>query len=48
MSLQKTTIPILLTDGLDQKTDEKLVLPSKLLELENGVFTKAGDRKSVV
>lgn len=42
MSLQKTTIPILLTDGLDQKTDEKLVLPSKLLELENGVFTKAG------
>jgi len=42
MALQKQTIPILLTDGLDQKTDDKLVLPSKLLELENGVFTKAG------
>lgn len=42
MALAKQTIPILLTDGLDQKTDEKLVLPSKLLELENGVFTKAG------
>lgn len=40
--LQRQTVPILLTDGLDQKTDEKLVLPSKLLELENGVFTKKG------
>jgi len=38
--LQKALIPIDLSGGLDTKTDQKLVLPSSLVELENGIFTK--------
>jgi hypothetical protein len=40
MPLEKTLIPIDLSGSLDTKTDQKMVLPSKLTELENGVFTK--------
>ncbi len=42
MALAKQPIPIVFAEGIDTKTDEKLVLPTKLLELENGVFTKRG------
>mgnify|MGYP007000432833 len=40
MPLQKALVPIDLSGSLDTKTDEKLVLSSKLVELENAVFTK--------
>ena len=40
MALEKTLIPIDLSGGLDLKTDQKMVLPTSLTELENGVFTK--------
>lgn len=40
MPLEKTLIPIDLSGSLDTKTDQKMVLPSKLTELENGIFTK--------
>ena len=33
-------VPIDLSGSIDTKTDEKLVLPTNLIELENGVFTK--------
>lgn len=38
--LQEQTIPIDFGMGVDTKTDPKLVLPGKLLRLENAVFTK--------
>ena len=40
MALQKAMVPIDLSGSIDTKTDEKLVLPTSLVELENGVFTK--------
>ena len=40
MPLDKTLIPIDLSGSLDTKTDQKMVLPTKLTGLENGVFTK--------
>lgn len=42
MALNKTQIPLSFTGGIDTKTDDKQVLPTKLLELENGVFSKKG------
>ncbi len=42
MALQKQQIPISFAEGVDTKTDDKQVLPTKLLQLENGVFTKKG------
>lgn len=40
--LQKQTFSVQLVDGLDTKTDPKLVLPSRVIELVNGVYTKEG------
>ena len=42
MALQKQNYFLSITDGLDTKTDEKNVIPTKFLELENLVFTKTG------
>jgi hypothetical protein len=42
MALQKTKVPISFAEGLDTKTDDKQTLPTKLLELENGIFNKIG------
>lgn len=42
MALIKTNVPIAFSQGLDLKTDSKHVVPGKLLELENGVFSKLG------
>jgi hypothetical protein len=39
--LQDAILPIDLGQGVDSKTDPKLVVPGKLLRLENAVFTKA-------
>jgi hypothetical protein len=41
MALQKQTLPINFGQGVDSKTDPKLVVAGKLLRLENAVFTKA-------
>lgn len=40
--LQKQSITLNFGSGLDTKTDPKLVVPGKLLELQNGVFKKGG------
>jgi len=40
MPLLKQTISIPFDKGMDTKTDEKLVMPGKLLLLENGTFVK--------
>ena len=40
MALTKHKVPISFAKGIDTKTDEKQVLATDLLELENGVFTK--------
>ena len=40
--LQKQSITLNFGAGVDTKTDPKLVVPGKLLELENGVFKKGG------
>lgn len=40
--LQKQNFSITFGQGLDTKTDPKLVVPGKLLELENAVFKKGG------
>lgn len=40
MALEKALVPIDLSGSIDTKTDQKLVLPSNLVELENGVFTR--------
>lgn len=42
MPLPKQTIDVPFGYGIDQKTDEKNVLPGKLIELENGYFDKQG------
>lgn len=42
MALQKIQIPISFNGGIDTKTDDKQVLATKLLELENGIFSKKG------
>ena len=42
MPLSKQLFPLQFGQGIDTKTDAKLVAPGKLLELENGVFTKVG------
>jgi len=42
MALAKQTLPISFTNGINTKTDSKLVMPADLLELENAVFTKYG------
>lgn len=42
MALATQSVPVSFTQGLDTKTDDKQVIQGKLLELENGVFTKAG------
>ena len=39
MPLEKAFVPVDLSGGIDTKTDQKMVLPSSLTELENGVFT---------
>jgi hypothetical protein len=39
MPLEKAFVPVDLSGGVDTKTDQKMVLPSSLTELENGVFT---------
>lgn len=41
MALDKTNIPIPFAGGIDTKTDDKQVMPTKLLELENGIFSKS-------
>lgn len=40
--LERQTVAISMVGGLDTKTDEKLVVPGKMLELENAEFTKPG------
>lgn len=42
MPLNKALYPIQFGQGIDTKSDPKQVVPGKLLELENGVFTKLG------
>lgn len=42
MTIQKQIVPISFAGGLDGKTDPKQVLPTKLLELQNGILTQAG------
>lgn len=42
MPLSKQLFPLSFGQGIDTKTDAKVVVPGKLLELENGVFTKIG------
>lgn len=42
MALTKQKIPINLGQGIDTKTDNKHVLPGKLVKLKNGVFKKRG------
>lgn len=42
MALNKQQVPLNFAGGIDTKTDDKQVLPSKLLQLENGVLTKKG------
>ena len=39
--LQETAITVRFAEGIETKQDEKGVLPTKLLVLENSVFTKA-------
>lgn len=47
MALQKQTMQLSITDGLDLKTDDKNVLPTRFTNLENVRFTKSmGLRKS--
>ena len=45
MALEHQLVPIYFNQGVDTKTDPKMVLPGKLLALENGVFFKAGQIK---
>ena len=40
MPLEKAFFPVDLSGSVQTKTDQKMVLPSELTELENGVFTK--------
>lgn len=45
MALQKQQISLNFAGGIDTKTDPKQVLPTKLIELENAVFTRKGELK---
>lgn len=45
MSLETVDIPVPFASGVDTKSDEKTVEPGQLIELENGVFTRAGSIK---
>jgi len=40
--LNKQLVPLNLGQGIDTKTDSKLVIPGKLIRLQNGVFKKKG------
>ena len=42
MALQFQVVPINFGQGVDTKTNEKLVVPGKLTELKNAVFTEGG------
>ena len=42
MVLATQKVSVQFSEGIDQKTDGKLVVPGKLLALENGVFKKLG------
>lgn len=42
MALQKTPLAITFAEGIDTKTDAKLVAPTKLIDLQNAVFLKNG------
>lgn len=42
MALQKQTVRMSVTDGLDTKTDEKNVVATKFLQADNVVYTKTG------
>lgn len=42
MTLQDQVFPIVFAQGLDTKDDDKQVIPGKLLELQNGIFTNTG------
>lgn len=42
MPLQKRVVPVTFGQGVDTKTDNKLVVPGKLRELLNGTFTRLG------
>lgn len=41
MPLEKAVVEVALTQGLDTRTDKRLVIPGKLLRLENGYFQGA-------
>lgn len=43
--LDRQVVPISFTQGVDTKTDEKLVIPGRLTLLENGIFTSGGKIK---
>ena len=45
MALQKQKIAMPIVDGIDTKGDDKTVLPTRFLELENVVFTNPGSMK---
>lgn len=45
MPLQKQLVPVDFTGGVDTKTDEKLVIPGKLLRLTNAVMRKGTPEK---
>ena len=38
--MERTVIHVDVAGGIDTKTDDKLVLPGSLVELENGVFNR--------
>jgi hypothetical protein len=42
MALDRQTVSIALTQGLDTKSDPKQVIPGKLVTLENGYFKRTG------
>jgi len=39
MALQRQNVPIKISGGIDTKTDDKQVIPGRLLTLENGIYT---------
>lgn len=39
MALQRQNVPVKISGGIDTKTDEKQVIPGRLLVLENGIYT---------
>lgn len=43
--LQRQNIEVPFSGDLDTKSDSKLVLPGKFLTLENGVYTKGGEKR---